>query len=74
MMRGHVLTSDDKYGFISEQSCPQVLKSTAAVTAVRATATTGPQIIHGFLLPQCAEAPIQQSQDKADDYGLNRQQ
>lgn len=26
------------------------------------------------LLPQCAEAPIQQSQDKADDYGLNRQQ
>lgn len=28
--------------------CPQVLRSAAAVTAVKATATTGPQIIHGF--------------------------
>lgn len=61
MIRGQVFLcfsadkSDNKYGFICLcmcvcvwASCPQVLKSTAAVTAVRATATTGPQIIHGF--------------------------
>lgn len=62
------------YVCLFELVSPQVLKSTTAVTAVRATATTGAQIIHGFLLPHCAEAPKQQSQDKADDYGLNRQQ
>lgn len=53
---------------------PQVLKSTTAVTAVKATATAGPQMTHAFFLPQCPEAPIQQSQDKADEYGLDRKQ
>lgn len=44
MIRGQVF----QCGSAFKENCPHVLRSTAAVTAVTATAATGPQIIHGF--------------------------
>lgn len=46
----------------------EVFESKYPVTAM-VTAATGIHRIHFPFLPQWAQAPIQQSQDKADGYG-----